>query len=189
MTWRNRRNCEYITLQLFCWVFLCYFYFFFLTINLFPQFPYAIYTKSTGLHAQILNVCMFWTFKNTWNSSSSCSTPCRDYRCWFSFHCARRTKVLLPMHWRICMYTRAPETWSYLIIHDNSETPSPPSISSSKTSGLTLLCNFWVCLPTALHLEWLISAVACNSGSHSSAVWSCNAHFQWYFQLNMHNGG
>lgn len=41
----------------------------------------------------------------------------------------------------ISMYTRACETRSLLIIDDNCETPSPLLISSSKTSGLTLLGN------------------------------------------------
>lgn len=62
----------------------------------------------------------------------ACCT-CSNYRCWFSFH---RSCL------HICTYTSARETWAYLIIHATSETPSTPSISSSKTSGLTLLCNF-----------------------------------------------
>lgn len=76
------------------------------------------------------------------NISGLSSLTLVDHGCWFSFRVQEEsgTGSYVPL-WSICTYTRALETWSYLIIHDNSETPSPPSISADKTSGLTLLCN------------------------------------------------
>lgn len=61
--------------------------------------------------------------------------------------------ALTPVCTLVCMYARV--TWWCLIINGDSETPSPLSISSSKTSGLTVLCKFLKTRVPAASLECL----------------------------------
>lgn len=114
---------------------------------------------------------------NTCIKTSPCPSglihACRCYRCWFSFHCSCLPECLY-VHWK-----RAGETWARLIIHGNSETPSPPPISCSKTCGLTLLCNFLntrerVCsLSPARHNDGPVMSLAQSLNDCSGAAkWS-----------------